>query len=155
MPLSTIPTGTADSLVLTEKAVYGLLASASIPLNMPFTAKWTVRAKIGASSLLAQDVFNINLTRIDTGTSLNEITTNSISLYPNPAKENVTISMDKIQANISEINLFDITGKVLVSKSNVNAHEFVLNTENLTKGIYLVNIKLVNGASATKRLAIQ
>ncbi|MFZ4797271.1 MAG: T9SS type A sorting domain-containing protein [Bacteroidia bacterium] len=90
------------------------------------------------------------------GTSVNEVNVSSfLGLFPNPAKENVTISMDKTQANISEINLFDITGKVLVSNSNIAAHEFVLNTENLTKGIYLVNVKLANGASATKRLAIQ
>jgi hypothetical protein len=80
---------------------------------------------------------------------------NYLGLFPNPAKENVTISMDKNQATISEINLFDVTGKVLVSNSGISAHEFVLNTENLTKGIYLVNVKLANGASATKRLAIQ
>ncbi len=80
---------------------------------------------------------------------------NYLGLFPNPAKENVTISMDKNQATISEINLFDITGKVLVSNTGISTHEFVLNTENLTKGIYLVNVKLANGASATKRLAIQ
>ena len=80
---------------------------------------------------------------------------NYLGLFPNPAKENVTISMDKNQATISEINLFDITGKVLVSNSGISTHEFVLNTENLTKGIYLVNVKLANGASATKRLAVQ
>ena len=80
---------------------------------------------------------------------------NYLGLFPNPAKENVTISMDKKQAAISEINLFDITGKVLVSNSGISSHEFVLNTENLTKGIYLVNVKLANGTSATKRLAIQ
>jgi len=80
---------------------------------------------------------------------------NYLGLFPNPAKENVTISMDKNQATISEINLFDITGKVLVSNTGISTHEFVLNTENLTKGIYLVNVKLANGASATKRLAVQ
>ncbi len=80
---------------------------------------------------------------------------NYLGLFPNPAKENVTISMDKNQATISEINLFDITGKVLISNTGISTHEFVLNTENLTKGIYLVNVKLANGASATKRLSVQ
>ena len=154
-PLATITAGTADSLVLTEKAVYGLLTSASVPVDIAFSAKWAVRAKIGSSTLLSQDVFNINLTRTNKGVGYYEITSNTISLFPNPAKENVTISMDKNQATISEINLFDITGKVLISNSNIAAHEFVLNTENLTKGIYLVNVKLANGASATKRLAVQ
>lgn len=88
--------------------------------------------------------------------NLSEVNVNGLlGLFPNPAKENVTISMDKTQATISEINLIDVTGKVLVSTSGISAHEFVLNTENLTKGIYLVNVKLANGASATKRLAIQ
>jgi hypothetical protein len=90
-------------------------------------------------------------------TSVNEVVNVSglLGLYPNPAKENVTVSMDKGQAVISQVNLFDITGKLVLTQNAVSAHEVVLNTENLTKGIYLVNVKLANGASATKRLAIQ
>jgi hypothetical protein len=105
---------------------------------------------------LSRDVFNINLTRTDKGLGFNEIAiANSISLYPNPAKENVTVSMDKGQAVISQVNVLDITGKVVLTQNAVSAHQVVLNTENFTKGIYLVNVKLANGASATKRLAIQ
>jgi acetyl esterase/lipase len=155
-PVATIPTGAADSLVLTEKAVYSLLSSSSVPVDLAFAAKWTVRAKIGTSSLLSRDVFNINLTRTDKGLGFNEIAiANSISLFPNPAKENVTVSMDKGQAVISQVNVLDITGKVVLTQNAVSAHQVVLNTENFTKGIYLVNVKLANGASATKRLAIQ
>jgi len=90
-------------------------------------------------------------------TSVNEVVNVSslLGLYPNPAKENVTVSMDKGQALISQVNVFDITGKVVLTQNAVSAYEVVLNTENFTKGIYLVNVKLANGASATKRLAIQ
>jgi hypothetical protein len=90
-------------------------------------------------------------------TSVNEVVNVSslLGLFPNPAKENVTVSMDKGQAVISQVNVFDITGKVVLTQNAVSAHEVVLNTENFTKGIYLVNVKLANGASATKRLAIQ
>ncbi|MBJ7427776.1 MAG: T9SS type A sorting domain-containing protein [Bacteroidia bacterium] len=90
-------------------------------------------------------------------TGVNEVVNVSglLGLYPNPAKENVTVSMDKGQAVISQVNVFDITGKVVLTQNAVSTHEVVLNTENLTKGIYLVNVKLANGASATKRLAIQ
>ncbi|MFA9215063.1 MAG: T9SS type A sorting domain-containing protein, partial [Candidatus Methylacidiphilales bacterium] len=155
-PVATIAAGTADTLVLTEKAVYSLLASASVPVDVALAAKWTVRAKIGSSSLLSKDVFNINLTRTDKGIGFNEIAiANAISLYPNPAKENVTVTMDKTQAVINQVNVLDITGKVVLTQNEVSTHEVILNTENLTKGIYLVNVKLANGASATKRLAIQ
>jgi acetyl esterase/lipase len=155
-PVLNISTGTADSLVLTEKAVYDVLANASVPVDVVFAGKWTVRAKLGSSSLLAQNFYNINLTRTNDGVGFNEIAiANAISLYPNPAKENVTVSMDKGQAVISQVNVFDITGKVVLTQNAVSAHQVVLNTENLTKGIYLVNVKLANGASATKRLAIQ
>ena len=90
-------------------------------------------------------------------TSVNEVVNVSslLGLYPNPAKENVTVSMDKGQAVISQVNVFDITGKVVLTQNAVSAYEVVLNTENFTKGIYLVNVKLASGASATKRLAIQ
>jgi hypothetical protein len=133
-----------------------LLSSSSVPVDVAFAAKWTVRAKIGTSSLLSRDVFNINLTRTDKGLGFNEIAiANSISLYPNPAKENVTVSIDKGQAVIEQVIIFDIAGKVVLTQNAASNREVVLNTENFTKGIYLVNVKLANGTSATKRLAIQ
>jgi hypothetical protein len=93
---------------------------------------------------------------LEVGTSVNNINYSYLlGVYPNPAKENVTISMDKNQANISQVVIFDITGKVVYTNNSFSAHEVNVNTENLTNGIYLVNVTLANGVSTTKRLSIQ
>lgn len=93
---------------------------------------------------------------LEVGTSVHNINYSYLlGVYPNPAKENVTISMDKNQANISQVVIFDITGKVVYSNNSFSAHEVNVNTENLINGIYLVNVTLANGVSTTKRLSIQ
>lgn len=90
------------------------------------------------------------------GTSVKEINNyaQNIQLFPNPAKESFTVTMDNRLARMSEITVFDMTGK-LISNVNTNAFEQNVNIEGLNKGIYLVNIKLNNGANATKRLIIE
>jgi alpha/beta superfamily hydrolase len=90
------------------------------------------------------------------GTSVKEINNyaQNIQLFPNPAKESFTVTMDNRLARMSEITVFDMTGK-LISNVNTNSFEQNVNIEGLNKGIYLVNIKLNNGANATKRLIIE
>lgn len=125
-------------------------------LTNPFMSAARAKAYIDTIAQFISPRIAVQLDLLVT-TGVNEVANVStlLGLYPNPAKENVTVSMDKGQAVISQVNVFDITGKVVLTQNAVSTHEVVLNTENLTKGIYLVNVKLANGASATKRLAIQ
>lgn len=122
----------------------------------PFMSATRAKAYIDTIAQFISPRIAVQLDLLPT-TGVNEVVNVSglLGLYPNPAKENVTVSMDKGQAVITEVNVFDITGKVVLTQNAVSTYEVVLNTENLTKGIYLVNVKLANGASATKRLAIQ
>ncbi|MES2380261.1 MAG: T9SS type A sorting domain-containing protein [Bacteroidota bacterium] len=80
---------------------------------------------------------------------------NSVLLFPNPAKDVLTVSMDRNNARINEINIFDVTGKLVNTTTALNSFEQTIHIDYLNKGIYLVNIKLDNGASATKRLVIE
>ncbi len=80
---------------------------------------------------------------------------NSVLLFPNPAKDVLTISMSRNNARINEINIFDVTGKLVNTTAALNSFEQTIHIDSLNKGIYLVNIKLDNGASATKRLVIE
>jgi hypothetical protein len=77
--------------------------------------------------------------------------------YPNPANTTTTINFDL--KNAADVNLYisDISGKV-VSVSNLGhrnsgANTYVLNTENLSAGIYMYTLD-VDGTKITRRMVI-
>jgi len=47
--------------------------------------------------------------------------------------------------------MFNILGQEMFSRSNINADEFVLDTENFASGLYLVKIN----ASITKKIILK
>jgi len=76
------------------------------------------------------------------------------SLYPNPAKEFFTVkSSDENLA--TKIDLFDLTGKLLLTKKLENSPENTIATNSLSKGMYLVTLETKNGTSYTTKLIIE
>jgi len=76
--------------------------------------------------------------------SVNEITNNSISIYPNPAKNQLTINVaDKIE----NITIIDITGKTI---KNMTPTSKTINVSELTKGIYFLKVKTTNSVVTSK-----
>lgn len=68
----------------------------------------------------------------------------NISIYPNPTKDNVRIK----NATNSNILVFDILGKMVMSESNIS-NDFILNTSTLEMGNYVV--KIMNGTQIVTR----
>jgi hypothetical protein len=67
--------------------------------------------------------------------------------YPNPAVENVTISM-KAEGN-ANITMTDVAGRVVLSKAaNLVNGKTDLNIAALNAGVYIVNVVLENGKTA-------
>lgn len=75
----------------------------------------------------------------------------SISLYPNPAKNDVTINYSLNTPGNVEIEIFDVTGKVVktVSASNMQAgdHANKVDVSAFEAGVYLCSIKAEGGKS--------
>lgn len=91
---------------------------------------------------------------IDTSLSNSEFDKMGFSLYPNPAKESFTIkSSDENLA--TKIDLFDLTGKLLLTKKLENSPENTVATNSLSKGMYLVTLETKNGTSYTTKLIIE
>ncbi|HBS87634.1 MAG: hypothetical protein A2W91_15330 [Bacteroidetes bacterium GWF2_38_335] len=79
-----------------------------------------------------------------------------LALYPNPASEQVTISLNSLENNTAEIDIFDISGKLLLSKQNdviPGKNEYLLDISMLSDGIYLCKIKNSN-LSKTLKFAV-
>ena len=66
----------------------------------------------------------------------------AVSSFPNPAKTVVTIQTDL--RNNNSINVFDVTGKLIVEKS-FNTNRVTLSTSDLDNGVYFYNVLDVNG----------
>ncbi|HYV90316.1 MAG TPA: T9SS type A sorting domain-containing protein [Chitinophagales bacterium] len=80
-----------------------------------------------------------------------------ISLFPNPAQQNVIILFTNDKAGNYEINLLDITGRLVKrynGTSSIGENERELDLENIAKGIYQVLFKLDN-RYVVKKLVVQ
>jgi len=74
-------------------------------------------------------------------TKLNEYKLeNSISLYPNPVKDKLTIDLNKTY-NVIEVEIDDIAGKRVLFKSFKNHSRIYINMENFNEGIYFLQLK--------------
>jgi hypothetical protein len=62
--------------------------------------------------------------------------------YPNPCNENIFVQLPALLCNTATIEIVDLTGKVLITKTidNKQLSEVSVNTNSLTKGIYLLKL---------------
>ncbi|MFN3404261.1 MAG: T9SS type A sorting domain-containing protein [Cytophagaceae bacterium] len=74
---------------------------------------------------------------------------NSLSVYPNPAKETFTLQFESLTS--ANVNMTDLVGNVVyTSTANAGANQLAVNTSDLPAGIYLLNISTENGVVARK-----
>ena len=78
--------------------------------------------------------------------SVNENNVQSVSLYPNPANEQVSFVLD----NDAQVSVFDMMGRK-VSEMNAAAGNAQLNVSELESGVYFVNFRYANGSTAVSK----
>ncbi len=86
---------------------------------------------------------NISKLKLSQMVGLIEIkTASNVLLYPNPAKNQVSIEWDALQYDVKELKVVDLHGKLLSSQNidkDVNGH-FELNISNLPDGQYIIQL---------------
>ncbi|MEX1191450.1 MAG: T9SS type A sorting domain-containing protein [Brumimicrobium sp.] len=70
-----------------------------------------------------------------------------VSLYPNPAEENVAIMTSK---NIKSVSVFSNTGQKVMDKQDISANQTSLSLKEITSGIYFVKTSTVDGTNVSK-----
>ena len=79
----------------------------------------------------------------------------TIKIYPNPIKDKFSIrnsSIDKIES----IVLYNVLGKLVQEVTpEIGLSITEMNVENLTRGIYLLKLNMLNGKTSTRKLIIQ
>jgi hypothetical protein len=78
----------------------------------------------------------------------------SLSLYPNPAKESTTLTIDNLNDN-AKVFLNDVQGRV-INTYNVSKKQNTLkiNTNNLTSGVYYIRV-ITNNSAKTEKLIVR
>jgi hypothetical protein len=87
---------------------------------------------------------------------LNEVTEANASVYPNPAKDIVTVLVKGFQGE-SKLVVTDIAGKI-VFNNNVNidaAGKTSVNLAGLNNGMYIFNLQMQDGTNSTFNVVIQ
>jgi hypothetical protein len=73
----------------------------------------------------------------DVGTAITDVETSSISIYPNPATDNIHITLpENVQQGF--FTLYDMQGKILIRKEINN--QDAISVSNLAAGIYIYNV---------------
>ena len=85
---------------------------------------------------------NVNIFNGPVGIEENE--DNSLSIFPNPAKEVLNISSDK---TIDQIDVYDVNGKLVKTYTSVGS---ILNIKDLATGVYMLNVTTEDGVIVKK-----
>ncbi len=76
---------------------------------------------------------------------------NLVSVYPNPAKDYVTVECSA--SNMEKVSLYDLKGRLIYSE-NTSSNRFELSVSNLQAGVYILKAKTADG-TAVKRIMKQ
>lgn len=135
----------------------GTNATKSSTITVPFTvSNSNPYAQLSANThwfVAANLEFNLT-----TGVKENALSSvNNSVVYPNPAKNNAVLSIDlKDNANVS-INVYNTVGqlvKTIKAEGTLGANNINIDLNNISSGIYMVNVKVGN-ASSTKKLIVE
>ena len=79
-------------------------------------------------------------------------------LFPNPAKEQVTISCNLVYAVIAEIKLIDITGRTIISElftAKQGKNNYTLHLNGVSKGVYYIEFTTEGHERIVKKLMVE
>ncbi len=78
-----------------------------------------------------------------------ETLANSISVFPNPAIENLIIETSNNE-KVNAVKVYDVLGKILIDQKLDNSERIELNVNSLDKGIYYIEVTTQSGKAIKK-----
>jgi hypothetical protein len=123
---------------------------AKIELNE--TIIWVIRDNSWGTLVGADSIHTVTILDDETPNSILESTLGAkTKMYPNPAKQNLTLSCE--DALINEVVVYDLNGRE-VKRFNMDAvNKTVLNIEGLSNGMYTISI-LTDKGTVVKSLSV-
>lgn len=94
---------------------------------------------ICSSTIPAGDSLMLHVTNCNTSIGIDEVKFNEITLYPNPATNHLSFDAGQYAQSTAAIEITDLTGKVVMKKSNHSLSED-FNISELPAGGYLIHL---------------
>lgn len=76
-------------------------------------------------------------------------------LVPNPATNNVQVQLKNSSEKINTITIYDVLGKKIKSTENVNSNQIQIQTSELVRGIYMIEVTNDTNLKEIKKLVIK
>jgi len=136
----------------------GISNNSSFQCNNPLERKvmhyWKVRAITAADTSQWSEVRSFT---VEGYAGIDDIfSSDYIDIYPNPASDNVTLTINSYVSESYGIIICDLTGKVIYNNKldcRIGENDFSIKLPNLQKGLYFVNITKEN-KTVSKKLFI-
>jgi len=77
----------------------------------------------------------------ETISGIENVFINDLIIYPNPVTDKTTIKIPNSEHAFYHLILTDLTGKVIFIKKNIIEETFELNLENISQGLYLIELR--------------
>jgi len=138
-------TGTCDALVCVGNNDDAIGVQSEISFNTGGTGENIYILATGFGTATGDLVLNVTSDGL-LSTEDENFVDNDITLFPNPAINDLEISSREL---IESVNVYNLSGQVVLQKS-VNATGDVMDVSNLTSGVYLMQL-ISNGQSVTKK----
>jgi len=158
--------GTAGRIEVQQLNSYGAVTG-SVVINIPVTGGWQTWKTVGAAIDLTEGIctlkvkilqpeFNMNWYRFsETSQGLNENESPVFGIFPNPAKDQVSIHIPGSSGKKKEIRLLSTNGIVATSVEVADDEVMKnINISDLPKGMYIVELEM-DGARFRNKLIIQ
>ena len=91
---------------------------------------------------------------IDSSLGLNDFNKNGLSFYPNPAKTEIFIK-NSTETTLSKVNVFELTGKLVLTKAVENTDTPSVNISTLSSGLYLISVEDLTGNQYKAKLIVE
>ena len=80
---------------------------------------------------------------------------NQFIVYPNPARETITVSLPNSSELIDKVTIYDMLGKSVKTISTINNQQITTSVSEMSKGIYILEMETTNHLKISKKLVIQ
>ena len=85
----------------------------------------------------------------------NSFESNQFGFYPNPAKDYLTVTSNTAIHSIKSIVIYDVLGKVVLTKQVSNTEAQTVNIAELNAGVYMIEITSNNNVKVMKKLMVE
>lgn len=147
------PAGPALLVPMTASRPYNLPLSQSMP-----TIHRYMSALLNFGGISQNDVVAPVAPGSGVGIAENALnSTNNSFVYPNPANGSTNLSIDLKDNSKVEISVINLVGQVVstnITTAQVGQNTIPVNIDGLSKGVYMVNVKVANSTS-TKKLIVE